>query len=105
MGAPAQKQFAVLHSCSQVEQSTIGHADATGRGNADDVSLDAVLISKDPELVLGHLKARRMGEDSMDAVHRIGGTCPILVTSRVPSSTTSARSFPAITDLRCNYHT
>lgn len=44
-----------------------------GRVDADDISLDTSLISKSPELVLGHLQARRMGQESTDAVHRIGG--------------------------------
>ncbi|CAM9956667.1 unnamed protein product [Scytosiphon promiscuus] len=42
------------------------------RGNADDASLDTLLISTSPELVVDHMKARRMGEDSVEAVHRIG---------------------------------
>lgn len=58
---------------NQVEPFTRSHESDKARGNADDVSLDTVLISKDPKLVLEHLQARRMGEDSMEAVHRIRG--------------------------------
>lgn len=68
-----------VHSSSQVEQSTNCRPDARGRGNADEASLDTLLISKDPELVLGHLQARRMGEDSVDAVYRIGGAIAFMI--------------------------
>lgn len=44
------------------------------RANADDLSLDTLLIGKNPDLVLDHLDARRMGDESADAVRRIGGT-------------------------------
>jgi hypothetical protein len=44
-----------------------------GRLNADGVSFDAQLVAKQPELVLSNLKARRAGEDSVAAVHAIGG--------------------------------
>lgn len=73
--ARAGKQFAALHlsSTSHVEHNT--HP-TTPRGNADDASLDTLLISNNPELVVDHMKARRMGEDSIEAVHRIGGTSP-----------------------------
>lgn len=49
------------------------HDGANGRANADEISLDATLISKNPDLVLGHLQARRVGQESTDAVQRIGG--------------------------------
>jgi hypothetical protein len=44
-----------------------------GRLNADGISFDAQLVAKQPELVLSNLKARRAGEDSVAAVHAIGG--------------------------------
>lgn len=72
MSARAGRHFA-LHSSAQIEQSTAGHQEVKSRANADDASLDAVLISSNPELVLDHLKARRMGEESLNAVGRIGG--------------------------------
>lgn len=62
---------------SLTEQSAKANEDGLGRENADDISFDTTLISKDPNLVLGHLRARRMGEDSTQAVQRIGGT-PLL---------------------------
>ncbi|CBN73852.1 conserved unknown protein [Ectocarpus siliculosus] len=65
------KQFAALHSSAQVEQTTKDH-ESLSRSNADDASLDSVLISTNPDLVVDHMKARRMGEDSVEAVHRIG---------------------------------
>ncbi|CAM9652685.1 unnamed protein product [Ectocarpus fasciculatus] len=65
------RQFAALHSSAQVEQSTRDH-ESLSRGNADDASLDSLLISTNPDLVVDHMKARRMGEDSVKAVHRIG---------------------------------
>lgn len=71
--AQAGRHLAALHSSTQVEQNTKSHAEGKGRGNADDVSLDTLLISTRPELVVEHLKARRMGEESMGAVDRIGG--------------------------------
>lgn len=73
VGARAGQHFAALHSSTQVEQSTKGQEEANGRGNADDASLDTLLVSTQPQLVLDHFKARRMGEDSEEAVHRIGG--------------------------------
>lgn len=57
----------------QVEQMTQAREHVNGRVNADDLSLDTLLISKNPDLVLGHLNARRMGQESTDAVRRIGG--------------------------------
>lgn len=72
MSARAGRHFA-LHSSSQVEQSTTGQKGAKCRANADDASFDTSLISTDPGLVLDHLKARRMGEESLNAVARIGG--------------------------------
>lgn len=65
-----------LHT-SPAELSAKADGDGLGRTNADDISFDTTLISKDPNLVLGHLRARRMGEDSIQAVQRIGGT-PLL---------------------------
>lgn len=67
------KQFAALHSSAQVERTTKDH-ESLSRGNADGASLDSLLISTNPDLVVDHMKARRMGEDSVEAVHRIGGT-------------------------------
>lgn len=70
------------HSCAtpQIEQLTKTDDKDNGRVHddnvrvdADDISLETSLISKSPELVLGHLQARRMGQESTDAVHRIGG--------------------------------
>lgn len=72
------KQFAALHSSAQVEQSTRDH-ESLARRNADDASLDSLLISTNPDLVVDHMKARRMGEDSVEAVHRIGGTSHMLL--------------------------
>lgn len=72
-GAQAGRHLAALHSSTQVEQSTKNHTEGKGRGNADDASLDTLLISTRPELVVEHLKARRMGEESLGAVDRIGG--------------------------------
>lgn len=70
-GARGGKQFAALHlSSTQVEHSG---STAVSRGNADDASLDSSLISTNPGLVVEHMKARRMGEDSVEAVNRIGG--------------------------------
>ncbi|CAM9402283.1 unnamed protein product [Ectocarpus sp. 8 AP-2014] len=65
------KQFAALHSSAHVEQTTKDH-ESLSRGNADDASLDSLLISTNPDLVVDHMKARRTGEDSVEAVHRIG---------------------------------
>lgn len=59
---------------SQVGRSTRAQENNIARGNADDLSFNTTLISKSPDLVLSHLQARRMGEDSMQAVQRIGGT-------------------------------
>lgn len=59
---------------SRVEEVTTAQQIQAERGNADDLSMDTLLISKNPDLVLSHLRARRMGEDSMLAVQRIGGT-------------------------------
>ena len=71
-GARGGKQFAALHlSSTQVEHSS--SSTAVSRGNADDASLDSSLISTNPGLVVEHMKARRMGEDSIEAVNRIGG--------------------------------
>lgn len=71
-GARGGKQFAALHlSSTQVEHGT--GSTALSRGNADDASLDSSLISTNPELVVEHMKARRMGKDSVEAVNRIGG--------------------------------
>lgn len=68
-GARAGKQFASLHlSTTHVEP-----ASSTSRANADDASLDSLLISTNPELVIDHMKARRMGEETVEAVQRIGG--------------------------------
>lgn len=72
-GAQAGRHLAALHSSTQVEQSTKSHGEGKGRGNADHVSLDTLLISTRPELVVEHLKARRMGEESLGAVDKIGG--------------------------------
>lgn len=72
-GARGGKQFAALHlSSTQVEHGS-SRSIAVSRGNADDASLDSSLISTKPELVVEHMKARRMGEDSVKAVYRIGG--------------------------------
>lgn len=70
IGTRVAKHFAARHPSPHVEQGTVNQSQ---RGNADDTSLDIVLISKDPQLVLNHLKARRMGEETLHAVHKIGG--------------------------------
>lgn len=70
-GARGGKQFTALHlSSTQVEHSS---SSTQSRGNADDASLDSLLISSNPTLVIEHMKARRMGEDSVEAVNRIRG--------------------------------
>lgn len=73
LGTRVAKHFAARQSSPHVEQGTVNQSHAQQRGNADDTSLDITLISKDPQLVLNHLKARRMGEESLGAVHKIGG--------------------------------
>lgn len=70
IGTRVAKHFAARQPSPHVEQGTVNQIQ---RGNADGTSLDIVLISKDPQLVLNHLKARRMGEESLHAVHKIGG--------------------------------
>lgn len=76
-GARGGKQFSALHmSSTQHVEHSAQHQSTKSRGNADDASLDTLLISNNPELVVDHMKARRMGEDSVEAVHRIGGTSP-----------------------------
>lgn len=96
-GARGGKQFAALHlSSTQVEHSS--SSTAVSRGNADNASLDSSLISTNPGLVVEHMKARRMGEDSIEAVNRIGGklgrprSCIILVLLYVQYAGTCALS-------------
>jgi hypothetical protein len=57
----------------RLQQRLLAVAATTERVSADGASLDAQLVAKDPNLVLSHLRARRAGEDSMQAVTRIGG--------------------------------
>eukprot|EP00904_Undaria_pinnatifida_P012681 jgi/Undpi1/8543/HiC_scaffold_25.g11008.m1 len=71
-GPHAGRHLAALYSSTQVEQGTKIQGEGKGRGNADDASLDTLLISTRPELVVEHLKARRAGEESLGAVDRIG---------------------------------
>lgn len=79
-GPHAGRHLAALYSSTQVEQGTKIQGEGKGRGNADDASLDTLLISTRPELVVEHLKARRAGEESLGAVDRIGGKpAPILI--------------------------
>lgn len=73
----SEPQLSSAIHTSLAEQGAKANGDGLGRTNADDISFDTTLISKDPNLVLGHLRARRMGEDSIQAVQRIGGT-PLL---------------------------
>lgn len=73
-GARVGKHFAALRlSSTQLENSSSNSKSTMSRGNADDASLDSSLISTNPELVIEHMKARRMGDDSVEAVNRIRG--------------------------------
>ena len=73
IGAQAGK-YSALHSSPHLEKGTTHETQSVQRGNADSISLDTMLIYKNPQLVLGHLKARRQGEDTFEAVHRVAGT-------------------------------
>ncbi|CAM9112690.1 unnamed protein product [Choristocarpus tenellus] len=54
------------------EVTVVSQGPGNGRANADDMSLDTNLISKDPELVLEHLRGRRVDEKTVHAVSKIG---------------------------------